>query len=98
MARIVAEDKIEHKQIPTWAELCYLKSTLEPILQRATPGNDRSARDVTPWHLMPVVLDAVSRMELTRMKVVKEATRALELNASLKKGKNKATAVSRNHT
>ncbi|KAF8608189.1 hypothetical protein BDV93DRAFT_519245 [Ceratobasidium sp. AG-I] len=91
MARIVSEDKLEHKQIPSWAELCYLKSTLEPILNRATPGNDRSARDVTPWHFMPVVLDAITRMELTRMQAVKEATRALELNSSLKKGKNKAT-------
>lgn len=91
MARVVAEGKIEHKQIPSWAELCCVKAMLEPILQRATPGNDRSARDVTPWHLMPVVLDAITRMELTRVKVVKEAIRALELNSSLRKGKNKAT-------
>ncbi|QRW12810.1 hypothetical protein RhiLY_11809 [Ceratobasidium sp. AG-Ba] len=75
-------------QVPPAADVWYIKRALKPILKRAAPDDDRSARDITPWHLLPQILNALARVELARQKVVEEATRALELNESLKKKKS----------
>jgi hypothetical protein len=93
MTQVLLDDPdVGPSQASSGADLFYVRTVLAPIVKRCTPGDDRSARDITPWHLLPKVLNALARMELTRIKVVEEATRALELNSSLKK--KKAAGVS----
>ncbi|KAG8703272.1 hypothetical protein FRC08_002971 [Ceratobasidium sp. 394] len=88
-----ADPQLAASQVPAGADSWYIRRALGPILKRAS-NDDRSARDITPWHLIPQVLNALARVELTRLKVIEEATRALELNESLKKEKKGASEES----
>ncbi|KAG9092444.1 hypothetical protein FRC06_011915 [Ceratobasidium sp. 370] len=85
-----ADPQLAASQVPAGADSWYIRRALGPILKRAVPDDDRSARDITPWHLIPQVLNALARVELTRLKVIEEATRALELNENLRKEKRGA--------
>ncbi|KAG8743438.1 hypothetical protein FRC10_012017 [Ceratobasidium sp. 414] len=88
MGDVLSDDpQLAASQASPGADSWYIRRALGPIMKRAVPNDDRSARDITPWHLIPQVLNALARVELTRLKVIEEATRALELNESLKKEK-----------
>ncbi|KAG9123219.1 hypothetical protein FRC07_000084 [Ceratobasidium sp. 392] len=88
MVSVLSNDPVlAASQVTPGADSWYVTRVLGPILKRAKPDDERDARDVTPWHLIPKVLDALARMELTRLHVVGEATRALELNEKMRKEK-----------
>lgn len=96
-AQWLADDpngELKNTQVPAWGEHLAIRFILEPIVKRATFKNEVEAREGTPWHLMGHVLNMLARMELVRKKVMDEASRALELNSNLKKGKGKETEVS----
>ncbi|KAG8678294.1 hypothetical protein FRC09_019958, partial [Ceratobasidium sp. 395] len=88
MASVLGNNpQLAASQVTSGADVWYIKRVLGPILKRAKPDDERDARDNTPWHLIPKVLNALARLELTRLRVVAEATRALELNETMRKEK-----------